>query len=302
MPTPRTQPRMHASRASAAIIAVLLIVAGAACAGSDAGSGYAVSGDDLRATTTVPVDLHITTVATATVPKLEVFTDKPADQPDDLDTAPTQAQPASMRTTAVAQQTKPIPRQGLNSAGATKTDTGYTFDNPTYNDKPLTLVVTGLEGEWVKVLLPARPNGTEGWVKAGDVVLSEHNYHGTIDISDRHLTMWEGDDVIADTPVVVGKDNTPTPLGRIYISEVLSASEAGVYPGGAYGPNILPTNAYSEALDLFDGGLPVIAFHGTNQPDLLGSASSNGCVRMPNEVVTHLAETLPAGTPVDIVE
>ena len=50
---------------------------------------------------------------------------------------------------------------------------------------------------------------------------------------------------------------------------------------------------------MFDDGLPVIAFHGTNQPDLIGSAASNGCIRMPNEVVTQLAETIPAGYPGD---
>ena len=33
---------------------------------------------------------------------------------------------------------------------------------------------------------------------------------------------------------------------------------------------------------------------------LIGSAASNGCVRMPNEVVTLLAETIPAGTPVTV--
>ena len=71
-------------------------------------------------------------------------------------------------------------------------------------------------------------------------------------------------------------------------------------PNGAYGPWILATSAYSEALDEFDGGLPVIAFHGTNQPDLIGSAASNGCVRMPNDVVDLLADTMPAGTPVTI--
>jgi lipoprotein-anchoring transpeptidase ErfK/SrfK len=38
--------------------------------------------------------------------------------------------------------------------------------------------------------------------------------------------------------------------------------------------------------------------HGTNRPDLLGSAASNGCIRMPDEVIQRLRDTLPLGTPV----
>ncbi len=304
MSTPLRRSPSSARRACATLVVATLAILAAACGGSsDAGAGYAISGDDLRATaTTEAPDPHITTVATVVVPAIEVFTDKPADPGATTTTAGPRAQPASLRTGGVATQAQPIPRFGLNSAGSAKTETGYTFDNPTYNDKPLVLVVTAEDGDWIKVLLPARPNGSEGWVRASDVTLSEHDFHGTLDISDRHLTVYRGDTVIADTAVVVGKDATPTPLGHIYINEVLTAAEAGVNPGGSYGPNLLPTNAYSETLDLFDGGLPVIAFHGTNQPDLLGSAASNGCVRMPNEVVTQLAEQLPAGTPIDIVE
>ena len=45
----------------------------------------------------------------------------------------------------------------------------------------------------------------------------------------------------------------------------------------------------------------MIAIHGTNRPELIGGAHSNGCIRIPNEVITVLAETVPMGTPVDIV-
>jgi lipoprotein-anchoring transpeptidase ErfK/SrfK len=55
-------------------------------------------------------------------------------------------------------------------------------------------------------------------------------------------------------------------------------------------------------MELFDGGLPVIAFHGTNNPGIIPSKASNGCIRMPNEVVTQLAELVPAGSVVVISE
>ena len=151
-------------------------------------------------------------------------------------------------------------------------------------------------GDWLKVLIQARPNHTEGWVKASDVDVTSTTYKMELSLADRHLTVYDGDTVVAETDVVIGKDTTPTPVGSFYLSEKIQQKN----PGGAYGPWILSTNGYSEALDLFDNGLPVIAFHGTNQPALIGTQASNGCIRMPNDVVTHLAEMLPAGTPIEI--
>jgi hypothetical protein len=176
------------------------------------------------------------------------------------------------------------------------------FKNPTYFGSPLVMVVTAVEGDWVKVLLPARPNGQQGWARAADVELAQHPFHAELVLSERLLTVWNNHVPMAQTNVVIGTDGTPTPIGTFYIAEKIPAAVAGVNPNGAYGPWILATNGYSETLDQFDGGLPVIAFHGTNAPDLIGSAASNGCVRMPNEVVTLLADTIPAGTPVSIRE
>jgi lipoprotein-anchoring transpeptidase ErfK/SrfK len=137
-------------------------------------------------------------------------------------------------------------------------------------------------------------------VRAADVDLSQHQFHAELVLSERLFTVWNGYTPVAQTNVVIGTDTTPTPVGAFYIAEIIPAAVAGVSANGAYGPFILATNGYSEALERFDGGLPVIAFHGTNAPGLIGSAASNGCVRMPNEVVTLLAETIPPGTPVTI--
>jgi lipoprotein-anchoring transpeptidase ErfK/SrfK len=62
----------------------------------------------------------------------------------------------------------------------------------------------------------------------------------------------------------------------------------------------LATDGYSEMIDEFDNGVPVIALHGTNRPELVGQAVSNGCIRVPNEFIQQLADTVPRGAPVDI--
>jgi lipoprotein-anchoring transpeptidase ErfK/SrfK len=162
------------------------------------------------------------------------------------------------------------------------------------------MVITGQEGDWYKVSIAARPNHQEGWVKASEVTVTEHYFHGELVLSERMFRVWNDNELIVETPVVIGTESTPTPVGRFFIAELLEAEVAGVSPGGAYGPWILATNGYSEQLELFDSGLPVVAFHGTNNPSLLGTQASNGCIRLPNDAVTKIAETIVPGTPVEI--
>jgi lipoprotein-anchoring transpeptidase ErfK/SrfK len=286
----------HRSLSRAGAIAFLLVLAAAlsACGtkASDAGGNFRLSTDQLEPTTTSTLPQHTTTTAEAKGASLEVFKDKP------VDGATAGAAPVSFSAAAV----QPIPRPGLNYEFAQTTPTGWLYQNPTYFGNPLVMVVTGVEGDWLKVSITARPNGQEGWVRASDVNLTQHTFHAELVLSERLFTVWNDNTVVAQTNVVVGKDSTPTPLGTFYIAEKIPAAVAGVSPNGAYGPWILATNAYSEALEEFDGGLPAVAFHGTNQPDLIGSAASNGCIRMPDDVVSLLADTIPAGTPVTIRE
>jgi lipoprotein-anchoring transpeptidase ErfK/SrfK len=272
-----------------AVLAVLvaLLVGAAACSGKEAPQAAPDEATTEPVPTTAPVPVG-TLIATAKVPKVIVFAEPPAELRA-ADTTTTTTPPKSARP--------PIPRAGLNSAGVSKVALGYQFDNPTYFKNPLVMQVLEEHGDWLKVLIQARPNHTEGWVKASDVDVSSTTYRMVLSLADRHLTVYDGDTVVAETDVVIGKDTTPTPLGSFYISEKIQQKNTG----GAYGPWILSTNGYSEALDLFDNGLPVVAFHGTNQPNLIGTQASNGCIRMPNDVISKLADLLPAGTPVEIV-
>jgi lipoprotein-anchoring transpeptidase ErfK/SrfK len=68
----------------------------------------------------------------------------------------------------------------------------------------------------------------------------------------------------------------------------------------AYGAWALGLSGYSEVHQTFGTGDGQIALHGTYNPASLGLPVSNGCVRMDNEMITLLAETLPLGTPVTI--
>jgi len=169
--------------------------------------------------------------------------------------------------------------------------------NPTWFRTDLTLMVTeGREGdEWVKVQLPVRPNGSEAWIDTDGFTFDSHRYHATVDLSEFHVEVFDGEDLIAATNAVIGRDAAPTPLGTYFINDKVQGDN------GAYGSWILSLSAFSETLDTFDGGLPVIAIHGTNSPELVGQALSSGCVRVPDDVIQFLADELPLGTRVEIV-
>ncbi len=169
--------------------------------------------------------------------------------------------------------------------------------NPTWFGTELTLMVTeGDEGdEWVKVQIPVRPNGSEAWINTEGFTFDSHRYRALVDLSEFSVEVFEGEDLIASTEAVIGREAAPTPLGTYFINDKVEGDH------GVYGSWILSLSAFSETLETFDNGLPVIAIHGTNSPELVGQALSSGCVRVPDDVIQFLADELPLGTRVDIV-
>jgi lipoprotein-anchoring transpeptidase ErfK/SrfK len=277
---------------AAPLVALATIVAG--CSHAASGDNFRFSADQLSAPTTTPAPttaapppVPTTEVATAKVPEVQVFAQPPAGS-----AAPVGMPMAYQASGALP----PIPRVGFASAGSRKTADGWAFTNPTFFKNPLVFQVIEHDGDYLKVWVPARPNQQQGWIRASDVDLSTTTYRMELSVSQHHLKVYDGATLVADSQVVDGTPSTKTPLGHFYINEKIKSDN----PAGAYGYWILSTSGYSEDLNLFDNGLPVIAFHGTNQPELIGQSKSNGCIRMPNDVDQQLAAALPAGTPVDI--
>ncbi len=148
------------------------------------------------------------------------------------------------------------------------------------------------------VQLPVRPNGTTGWVNASEVSLTEHDYRIEIELSAFELRVMKGDEVLVTTPIGVGTQDTPTPGGVYYIKELLQPPS----PGGPYGTYAYGLSGFSNVLESFAGGNGVIGIHGTNQPELIGTKVSHGCIRVENAVISDLVEGvgLPLGVPVQI--
>lgn len=284
VPSPPMSPRIV--RRIAVLVVGLALVASACSSGP---SSSTAGPDDATTTTLLAPSPYVSSFATARKPTLTVLTSPPAGIT--TSTTPNGSTPTPSRSGLPA-----IPRTGLNSAGVKKAADGIEYTNPTYYKNPLVVQVLDNQGDWLHVLVTARPNHTEGWVRADDVTLGATEFRLELDLSTFTLRVYKAATVFLETPVAIGRESTPTPVGRFFMTEIIkNPNDTTIY--GAY---ILATNGYSETLDTFDGGLPQIAFHGTNQPELLGTKASNGCVRMSNEAVTRIAQNVPAGAPIEI--
>lgn len=172
----------------------------------------------------------------------------------------------------------------------------FLVPNPHQFGGPLTLmVVDGQPGdEWLQVQLPVRPNEQVGWVDASDYVLSSTRVRAEVHLGAAAVKVFDGGELIAESAAVVGSEENPTPLGTFYVA----AKKENTPEEFWLGPWALVLSSFSEVLLTFSGGLPVIAVHGTNHPELMGEAITFGCVRVPNDVIEFLAEHVPVGAPV----
>ena len=155
-------------------------------------------------------------------------------------------------------------------------------------------LVRGTRKNWVHVYLPTRPNGSLGWVRARAVKLYSNRYRIVVRLRAHRLQLWRKRHLVATYPVATGTSSTPTPRGLYYIVELLQPSN----PGGSYGPYSFGLSAHSNVLQTFAGGDGRVGLHGTNEPGLIGSSVSHGCIRLRNAAVRRLAHILPLGTPV----
>ena len=291
---------------AAAVVAIVALVVGVAAFGG--GDEPAAPARSTTTTTTVtttttavpalPGGTFEIATAKATVPLVRVSSVEPPEwstTPLAVTTEAPELPPASQDTVPARDA---LPRIDYPIQGRYAVENGWEFTNPGpyTDDQPFTMAVSERRGDWVKVQLPVRPNGTEGWVSLADVDISTTTHRIEIHLGEHRLRAYDDTTMIADTSVVIGSSATPTPTGRFYVTDLVPQAN----PAGAYGPIALATDGYSEVMDEFSTGVPVVALHGTNKPELVGQSVSNGCVRIPNDIVTMLADTIPLGTPVFI--
>jgi lipoprotein-anchoring transpeptidase ErfK/SrfK len=173
-----------------------------------------------------------------------------------------------------------------------------TLSSPNEMGATRVFLVEAKDGGWLKVLLPIRPNGSTGWVRASDVTLSSTARRVEIDPRAFTFTVFDGGKVLRTGKVATGEGGTPTPAGRYYFTELVKPPN----PNGAYGAYAFGLSGFSPTLKTFAGGPGQLAVHGTNKASALGRKVSHGCVRVGNDDITWMAENLAIGTPVVVKE
>jgi lipoprotein-anchoring transpeptidase ErfK/SrfK len=183
------------------------------------------------------------------------------------------------------------------------------FDSPTakkpsivmdnrknFSGRSVFVVIGKGDGPWLKVLVPARPNGRIGWVKTTEVGIFKHDWAVVVSKSTFTLTVYKAGKVVQTEKIAVGKQKWPTPIGMFFIRELARPAN----PKGSYGAYAFGLSAYSDVFTKFGRGDGQIGIHGTNEPAALGTQASHGCVRVANDGITKMAKSLPQGVPVDI--
>ena len=149
---------------------------------------------------------------------------------------------------------------------------------------------------WDRVLLPARPNRSTGWIflGGGGLQTAYSPYRIEISLASYRLTVLDRGRRLRSWTVAVGAPGTPTPTGRTF----LLAAVAPRNP--TYSPLILPLGMHSHTLSTFGGGPGTVGLHGWPDPSVFGHAVSHGCVRVPATALRMLSR-IPLGTPVAII-
>jgi lipoprotein-anchoring transpeptidase ErfK/SrfK len=148
---------------------------------------------------------------------------------------------------------------------------------------------------WVQVLLPSKPAGTAGWMRADDVERAITPYVIQVHLGAKKLELVRDGNVVNEWSVGIGTPETPTPTGRTFLLGAFSN------PNETYSPVFLPLGIHSPTLDSFGGGPGTVAIHSWPDASVFGTAVSNGCIRVPQDALQKLAE-VPLGTLVIIDE
>lgn len=170
----------------------------------------------------------------------------------------------------------------------------------TWYGYPSVLPVVASAPNWVEVRLAQRPNGSTTWVPLSDVSLSTTPYRMVLNLSTKHLAVYENGQEILDFPAGIGSAGDPTVTGDYFVTMRVPAPDPG------YGPFVLVTSAHSDSISDWSGsGDAIIAIHGpiTSYDDALigttGAAISHGCIRLHDADLSQLGD-IPVGTPLEI--
>jgi hypothetical protein len=168
---------------------------------------------------------------------------------------------------------------------------GYPMTMPIVEEAP--------DGQWLRIMMPERPNGLTAWVKAAEVTRSTSPWRMVLKLSETRVYVYKDGYEVWNAPVGIGRDHTRTPTGSYFVAVIEKPGQPG------YGPIVLNLNAHSEDILSWKGsGDAITAFHGPFGSEEIiragGGKVSNGCLRMLPEDQIKM-DGIALGSPVDIL-
>ena len=116
-----------------------------------------------------------------------------------------------------------------------------------------------------------------------------------VSIPDRKLAVLEDGEVLAQFPIAVGADASPSPTGEFQV--VNRVSNPTYYHAGTVIPTGKDNPVGTRWLGLSQKGYGI---HGTNAPRSIGHAASHGCIRLRNRDMERLFTLVRVGDVVKI--
>ena len=139
---------------------------------------------------------------------------------------------------------------------------------------PKVVSVLRERGGWLRVLVPERPNGRPGWIRAAATRPGATDVSIHVDRSARRLTVRRGERVLRRLSVAVGRPGTETPTGRFAVTDKLRTRR----PDSPYGCCAIALSGHqTKLLPGWPGG-DRLAIHATPAD---GDDRHGGLARLP---------------------
>ncbi len=107
-----------------------------------------------------------------------------------------------------------------------------------------------------------------------------------VNLYSRSLTLYIDGEPYKSYPVTIGEEDSESPVGEWTIINKFPRNEDGPFGSRWMGLNV-PWGVYG--------------IHGTNKPEEIGMAASEGCIRLHNQHIEELYEWVPMNTYVEII-
>lgn len=123
-----------------------------------------------------------------------------------------------------------------------------------------------------------------------------------ISLSSRQVTLYSENTPVKSYPVAIGRPGWETPTGDFQVMHMVE-NPKWIHPltGEAIAGGT-PENPLGQYwIGFWTNGQDWIGFHGTPNPESVGTAASHGCIRMYNKDIEELFRQVSVGTPVTVV-